>query len=876
MTSDRISAYLQRWVAMVAGHPWRTLLLLALATTAIGYNALTSFNIDSDNAGLIKQEGQWRDDYETFKDEFPHLVRASLVVVSGDNQGRVNDVTKELRQSLSGDVRFESVFAPAAMDFFRDNGLLYMQPDELDRFLSQLAEMQPFLTRLAEDPTLPGLFTILEDGLENADDEPLPEGFGEFASLIADTADSLVQGQPEPADWRAGLQPESSAPYYSLLTVKGNQDFSRTQPNRAVVESLNQHIDRLRPLPSDTEVRLTGRIPLDYQEMQEAIQGAQLAGTVSLVLLAIILTFGMRSIVVILAIYLSIFTGLVWTTSFAGLTVGSFSTISVVFLIMFIGLGVDFAIHYCLRYQENLDVRSSQPEALQLAAGRTGKPIALCAVSSALGFLAFTPTDYIGLAELGIISAGGMAIALFLSFTLIPAVLALGRAPRPLTVSGQGYAAALQGLSRHRAAFVVLMLTVTAGATWVSLGMSFNFSTLAMRNPDSEAMATLRELHDRDIMTSFAISVMAPDSETAKKHAQRLAPLDSVSKVRLPRDHVPANQEEKLAILDDAVFFLHPLLEAQYQPRNATPGERIQAADSLIGSLESVLDDPPDSLSSDQRRPLRDLLDKLKTIRERPGRDELLANLETLLVDDMEVELSNLQRALRPDAVKFAELPDKVRERLISDSGKHHVMVLPSRDITELEALRDFVREVRGEAGNATGRPVLEYSVGEVVVGAFQQALVFAIAAISVVLLIALRSILDTLLVFVPLLMAIACTFAVAVLINEPLNMANIIVLPLIFGLGVDNAIHVIRRYREEPDVRSMLRSSTPRAVLLSALTTLGTFGALTLSPHQGMYSIGLLLTIAIGFQLLFTLLFLPTLLEFVPKRPGVKQPPPG
>ena len=99
------------------------------------------------------------------------------------------------------------------------------------------------------------------------------------------------------------------------------------------------------------------------------------------------------------------------------------------------------------------------------------------------------------------------------------------------------------------------------------------------------------------------------------------------------------------------------------------------------------------------------------------------------------------------------------------------------------------------------------------------------------------------------------------------LNMANILVLPLIFGLGVDNGIHVVERYLRSNNVEQLMGSSTPRAVLLSTLTTIGTFAALSLSPHQGTASIGYLLTIAMGFLLIFTLLLLPVLLSWLPKK---------
>ena len=138
----------------------------------------------------------------------------------------------------------------------------------------------------------------------------------------------------------------------------------------------------------------------------------------------------------------------------------------------------------------------------------------------------------------------------------------------------------------------------------------------------------------------------------------------------------------------------------------------------------------------------------------------------------------------------------------------------------------------------------------------------YAFVGISLILLVTLRRLSMAMLILCPLVLAALCTFGLGVALNMPLNMANILVLPLIFGLGVDNGIHVVDRFMGEGDVDHLMHSSTPRAVLLSTMTTIGAFAALSVSPHMGTASIGLLLTIAIGFLLVFTIFLLPVLLE--------------
>jgi predicted RND superfamily exporter protein len=158
---------------------------------------------------------------------------------------------------------------------------------------------------------------------------------------------------------------------------------------------------------------------------------------------------------------------------------------------------------------------------------------------------------------------------------------------------------------------------------------------------------------------------------------------------------------------------------------------------------------------------------------------------------------------------------------------------------------------------------VIEWGVGGIVVSSFQQALAFALVSILLVLLITFRNVRDAVLILIPLALAALFTLAIGVLLGVSLNMANILVLPLVFGLGVDNGIHVVDRFQAAGDVENFMHSSTPRAVMLSTLTTVGTFAALSLSPHQGTASIGILLTIAVALVLVFTVFLLPVLLSF-------------
>jgi predicted RND superfamily exporter protein len=132
-----------------------------------------------------------------------------------------------------------------------------------------------------------------------------------------------------------------------------------------------------------------------------------------------------------------------------------------------------------------------------------------------------------------------------------------------------------------------------------------------------------------------------------------------------------------------------------------------------------------------------------------------------------------------------------------------------------------------------------------------------------VALLILLRSVKYTVLVLIPLLLSSLFTSAFTVLLNVPFNFVNIIALPLLLGLGIDSSLHMVHRSLNNEVVSEVLiHTSTARAIFYSALTALVDFASLMLSSHQGTASMGILLTVALAFTLICTLVILPTLLK--------------
>jgi len=218
-------------------------------------------------------------------------------------------------------------------------------------------------------------------------------------------------------------------------------------------------------------------------------------------------------------------------------------------------------------------------------------------------------------------------------------------------------------------------------------------------------------------------------------------------------------------------------------------------------------------------------------------------------------------------AVSVENLPEQLKRRFEAQSGQVRLEVFPKFDLRKRANLEKFVADVRTVAPRATGSPVIIIEAGNAVIGAFVKAALISIIAIAFLVIVLMRSLRDVLLVFAPLTLAALFTIAATVLFELPFNFANVIVLPLLFGLGVASAIHIVMRSHEKVGLQGVMESSTPRAVVFSALTTIGSFASIALSSHPGTASMGVLLAISIGFTLICTIYFLPALMACLEPR---------
>jgi hopanoid biosynthesis associated RND transporter like protein HpnN len=577
----------------------------------------------------------------------------------------------------------------------------------------------------------------------------------------------------------------------------------------------------------------------------------------------------------VLSILVTLVVGLIWTAAFTAAAIGHLNLISVCFAVLFIGLGVDFGIHLCIRYREFLASGREHAVALAETARDVGSSIFLCAMTTAIGFFAFVPTEFVGVAELGLISGVGMFISLFCTLTLLPALLSLPPVPakrggsRSLAWSSGG----LVDLPlRHPRAIRSAAVVLGIGAILLLPKARFDNNPLRVRDPSSESVRTFNELLEKGASSPWSLNAVAPSLESAQLLANRLEDLDVVERVVTVSDFIPEDQDRKLDIIGDVAMFLAPPPGPDGRVPAPSLEEQIAAlrdldreVDRLIASgAQSELVSNAERLHLALNRYLQMLQASSSPVRE-------IERLQSSLLGSLPEQLRILSMALSAGHVTLQNLPNAILERMIAADGRVRIQIYPRDDLNDHAALAAFVETVQTVTPEVAGSASEILESGRAVVRALTQAMVSAFVVITVFLLILWRRIDDTALVLIPLLLAAALTVAAAVLADIPFNFADVIVLPLILGIGVDSGIHLVHRARVASDGGAhLLSTSTARAVAYSALTTIASFGSLGFATHLGLATLGQLLTLGVGFTIVCNLIVLPALIPLRPRRPAL------
>jgi len=756
---------------------------------------------------------------------------------------------------------------------------------------------------------------------QNAQNNALLEALP-MLKRIVDQADASLQrpGAPPSPGITALFGASDEAEQDMYITYAHGRIYLVTA--RARTEELNgPAVERLRELVAMTErevpgvnAGITGEPVLEHDEMQQSQKDSMTASVVSLIICALIFIYGYQETGRPLKATICLIIGLGYTMAFATLTVGHLNILTITFVPILIGLAIDFGVHLITRYEEELRHGRSEEQAMRTAMVFTGQGIFTGAMTTAAAFLAMALTNFKGIQEMGVICGGGMMVCFIPMMTMLPVMLFRGRqnAIDQATPEREAKIAELKKkigyrepehnlrarieniwLSRPKiVAVLTVLLTVLAVTQFHRV--YFDYDLLNMQSAGLPAVVFEKKLITSTPQSVLFAAVVADSPEQATDLVARLSKLPTVGTNISMAPFLIGDPREKMRLIGQIKKEIAPV---QFQPPDRRPANILAldrtlystmgymgaAADAIRSDMSAqdpptipvTNDDPPAKMDEtallDQLLALRDSINQFRKRMlnmDEAKVSEKLAAFQQALFNDVNDTFDSIRDQDNSSGLGINDLPPSLRHRFIGVTGKYLIQVYPKNklddrtfDIWQHDDQKRFVNEIRSVYPNVTGTPVqlLEYTT--LLKDSYVQAAYYALGAIALMVLIHFRRPGFVALALLPVAIGTAWMAGLMGFFGIPFNPANIMTLPLVIGIGVTNGIHILNRYAEE-GTAGILSKSTGKAVFVSGLTAIAGFGSLILAQHQGIRSLGEVMSMGVALCMVAALAFVPSVLN--------------
>lgn len=864
-------ALLSSWGRLVASRPWPTLLVCLLLAAAAIVLTVQHLSFVSDRSELVDQDLSWNRRYAEYKDEFPRWDDVIVCIEGEAGDARIDELARMIARHLMNDDRV--LAADAGFNLMETGPRLFAAapPALFDEVMENIARARRMA---AADNVNAALATALAEFSESEEDESTLEEMRQFldpylAALRGDEPDFDFL-RPDQSRWLP-LVSEFGSGRLRFIQVQFAQSAEGIGSEAENVRWLRAEIAPLieRSGIGDLEWGVTGIPAIEADETAQSIHDSTIASLLAFALITALMLAVFRGIIVPLLAAASLLVGMAWSFGWLVLAVGHLQLLSVVFSVILLGLGVDFTVHLVARLELVQDEHQNLPSAIARVFRGIGPGMLTGAVTTAAAFGVTALTQFRGMAEMGVIASGGIILCLIATLSCFPAALAAtGRWKRVIRHRPGGetahFAHGRLDIVDARAkgtlicaAIVVLLLVVPM------FRVHYDPNVLNLQPPGVESVEWEKRIVE-DNARSVWSALVKTTPQRAPELVDELRALPQVHDVGAMGLLLPPDREQRS----------QRIAELRAQPAIAA-GAR-SGFDALLSQIQIIrlgvsnrARTAPAEMSERLGAVRADIEAALRSYRsaERGEQDRRVAALDEAFTFARGSLQQWLEEALAPIPPAPSDLPSLLRKQW-TDGDVWLLRIYPATDpegrsILHPDRLGAFVNALLAVDRTTFGPPVQIWESTRLIIREYIKAACYAIAAILILLLIDFRSLADALCAMTPVSIGFIGVFGLMGLWGAPLNFANIIVMPLIFGIGVDAGVHIVHRWRAEPFGRPAgLSGGTGRGITLTMLTTMIGFGCMLVAEHRGIRSLGFVMLAGLGVTLLACYTVLPALLR--------------
>ena len=939
--SGALPRLLESLTNSVSARPLATLWVVGLLSLFSVAVTVRFLSFKTNRADLIDASSEFHQRWLSYTEEFGEESDVVIVVEANDEISIKNVMDHVGRQLEAEPELFDRVLYRIEPGAIETKALQYLSPKALTQANERLEMYSPILeghwSRAGLESYSIRINDYIKQTAKTGSEQDLEAALQHAAKLCSSLEKFVEDPNQFTSPWPEIISPSSIGVGNAFktryqLSPSGRMGFVVVTPKNATTDFSGgaKSLARMREIChevqaeyEDVTIGLTGIPVLEADEMQRSQQDMMKASVISFVGVGLVLLIGFRGFRHPFLALAMLAVGLAWTLGYTTIAVGHLNILSVSFAAILIGLGIDFAIHYLARYIELRHQNEPFHRSLALTSQSVGTGIVTAAVTTAMAFFCATFTNFLGVAELGIIAGGGILLCGIATFTVLPALITLAdrnKEPRQLPTPFQGNM--LRKLTRERpgvVTFVALAAIVAIGVQGFRLEdgkveskVKYDSNLLNLQAKGLESVELQHRIFEESNGSLlYAVSIVDSLSEVRILKEEFLE-LPTVSRVEEMGSYLPTFPPEETNLLIQAMHArLSRLSDLPREFPQMDPLSIGRAMERLFETLSNRTE--PSAVAAAET--LDTFLNRLTEL-ELPQQMKILAGYQNAMLTSLHRQLQSIESISNPDPVTPDDFLPGIHQRFVSKSGKWLLRVYPNEQIWEEEPLTAFVEDVRSVDPEATGTPLQNFEAAKQIRESYFDAAVYALVVICLILLIDALDPGYLLISFLSPLVVIAFAFSLQQRANTPinplqficlyaalavivafvidhrntrnalltllpplaggflmfgilgmtgihLNPANLIVLPLILGIGVDDGVHVIHDCRHSKG-RYETSPSTINAVTLTSLTSMIGFGSMMVAAHQGLVSLGTVLVIGVGSCLFVSLVTLPAILTLL------------
>jgi len=872
---------------------------VALAITALAAGLASQLELNTHAKNLMPQNHPMVEEYDQIIDDYS---TASMIIIAArGDEAELKQFADELVPRIKAMTEYvQRVDYKVERDFFLKHGFMLQKAKDLDNSKDIFKDLSllPWLGHLND--SFEKTYVHDQESISTKEKENGAVMFLDGIKYWLSTVEYYAAPDEDPGPASARIAAERfliGDDYFlsqdkDMLLIFAQPTFTIMDIGQCILtaDSIDHLIGQVTERYPSIYAGTTGSIALQRDE-NEAISGDMYLTSLialGLILVLFVLSFRMWVAPILAGICLAI--GIIWTAGFASLTIGSLNLMTSVFSVILIGLGVDFSIHIISVYTESRAAGHSIGESLRHALLKSGNGIITGSLTTACAFLTLTVSQTAGMREFGIVAGSGVVFCMLAAILVLPAMLSLRdrilvkirkdkyrvRSPK-FVFLGQ----VTEAISRKPLWVLSGALLLTALLLYSALNITFDYNILNLEPVGLTSLKLQHELENEfDVTPDFAL-ITASSVEEARRITEEAKELKMIGMVTSISEYVPSEEQQRERL--PHILEIRDGLEKNREIKPLGEENLDQFVDELYRLEDNVIELAQLAYLGGQDKVDRKCKELVGDL-EDPQNQSIIAALVKTLKSNPGKRVENLNRFNQDFSAHFRELalgmantapisvemlPQNIRDQFVNKEGtKYLITIYPRQQVWDLEFLERFTDRMNKLDPRVTGIPQIFYILMKIIGRDGKVAASLTLVVVFLLLLWDFKRIRFAILAMIPLMVGAVWMVGTMHLFGLKLTLMNVMGLPLILGIGIDDGVHLLHRHRVEGNGRiRTVFTSTGKAVLLTSVTTMLAFGSLVFATYRGLGSLGIALFIGVGTCFLTSVIILPALLGWMEKK---------